>query len=246
MRIDPGATLGGYATLRLRTLVRKLNNRLYWDLRTIETIFGVGPSEAQNLVKVLEDAGLAKLRRGSGPKSWTTTELAQSFAAASAAKPITRATADRAMASLSERIERVNRDRYFLARVTRVIIFGSYLRPEVDRLGDVDVAVEVEPKEADRQRLRELNYRRVARAEEKGQRFSSMLDREIWWRAEVFGFLKGRSRSISLHDYGGEKPLVDRVPHRILLGPPPAKEERLVAAPTKRVRRSRRPKDCPF
>jgi predicted nucleotidyltransferase len=61
------------------------------------------------------------------------------------------------MAELSERIERVNRDQYFLARVTRAIVFGNYLRPEVDRLGDVDVAVELEAKEADRQRLRQLN-----------------------------------------------------------------------------------------
>src|SRR5215831_4326642 len=246
MRIDPGATLGGYPTLRLRTLVRKLNNSLYWDLRTIESTFSVRPSEARNLVKALEHAGLAKPRRGTGPKTWMTTELAQSFAAANAAKPITRATAERALAELLERIERVNRDHCFLARVTRVIVFGSYLRPEVDRLGDVDVAVELEAKEADRQRLRQLNYWRVAEAEEKGQRFSSTLEREIWWRSEVFRFLKGRRRSISLHDYGAEKPLVDRVPHQILLGTPPGKEEGVVAETSKRVRGSRRPKGCPF
>jgi predicted nucleotidyltransferase len=148
----------------------------------------------------MEYAGLAKPRCGTGPKTWMTTELAQSIAAASAAKPITMATAESAMAELLERIERVNRDQYFLARATRVTVFGSYLRPEVDRLGDVDVAVELEAKEADRQRIRQLNYRRVAEAEEKGQRFSSTLEREGPWLSEVFRFLKGRRRSISLHD----------------------------------------------
>jgi hypothetical protein len=87
MRVDPATTPAGYPAIRVRALVRKLNNRLYWDLRTVETTFGVGQSEAQNLVRALEDSGLAKPRRGSGPKSWTTTQLAQSFAAASAAKP---------------------------------------------------------------------------------------------------------------------------------------------------------------
>jgi predicted nucleotidyltransferase len=225
MRVDPGTTLGGYPVIRVRALVRKLNNHLDWDLRTVETTFGVGQSEAQNLVRFLEDSGLAKPRRGPGPKNWTTTQLAQSFAAARAAKSITRATAETALVDLLERIERVNRGHHFLARVTRVIVFGSYLRPEVDRLGDVDVAVELEPKEADRQRLRRLNYRRVAQTERSGHRFSTVLDREIWWRwwrSEVFRFLKGRSRSISLHDYQAEKPLVDKVSHRILLSTPSA------------------------
>ena len=44
-----------------------------------------------------------------------------------------------------------------------------------------------------------------------------MLDQEIWWQLETFRFLKGRSRSISLHGYRTEKPLVDEVPHRVLL-----------------------------
>jgi predicted nucleotidyltransferase len=141
------------------------------------------------------------------------------------------------LVDLLEWIERVNRGHHFLARVTRVIVFGSYLRPEVDRLGDVDVAVEMEPKEADRQRLRQLNYRRVAQAERSGHRFSTMLEREIWWRSKVFRFLKGGSRSINLHDYQAEKPLVDKVSHRILLSTPPRPEQHFVRQPTKQARR---------
>jgi len=135
-------------------------------------------------VSALEASGLAKLRRGTGPKTWTTTQLAQSFGSATAAKPITRKTAETALARLLERIERVNRDNHFLAKVTRVIVFGSYLRGDVDRLGDVDVAVELEPKEQERRRLRELNYRRVAESERKGHRFYRTFDREMWWQLE--------------------------------------------------------------
>jgi hypothetical protein len=40
------------------------------------------------------------------------------------------------------------------------------------------------PKEADRGRLRELNYRRAA---------SRVLDRKSWWQKETLRFLKGRS-----------------------------------------------------
>jgi predicted nucleotidyltransferase len=172
MRIDPDSTLGGFPVLQVRNLIRKLNNRLYLDSKTVQAVLRVGPREATGLVSALETSGLAKLRRGTGPKTWTTTQLAQSFGSATAAKPITRRTAETALARLRERIEHVNHDSHFLAKVTRVVVFGSYLRGDADRLGDVDVAVELEPKEENRLRLRELNYRRVAASERKGHRFS--------------------------------------------------------------------------
>jgi hypothetical protein len=64
--------------------------------------------------------------------------------------------------------------------------------------------------------LRLLNYQRIEQFERKGHRFSRALDREVWWHAETFRFLKGRSRSISLLDYKAEKEFVDQVPHKVL------------------------------
>ena len=73
-----------------------------------------------------------------------------------------------------------------------------------------------------------------------------MLDREMWWRLETFRFLKSRSRSISLHDYGTEKQLVDEVPNRILMSPEGNRGQRLAKESPKLVRKARRPRDCPF
>jgi predicted nucleotidyltransferase len=245
MRIDPKAKVGGYPTLVVRKLVRRLNSRLTWDLETVQRMLSVGPGEARGLVKALEAAGLAKGNRGRGPRTWTTTQLAQSFGSATAATAITRQTAAAALARFLERVDRVNSDDYFLAQVTRVILFGSYLRAEVNRLGDVDVAVELQPKEADRSRLRELNYRRAAEWERNGHRFSRVLDRESWWQMETFRFLKDRSRSISLVDYQTEKAFVDQVPHRILFSKREEGAKPPLQPPTP-IRRARRPKDCPF
>ena len=149
MRIDPNGTVGGLPALVVRKLVRALTNRLYWDLETVERILHLKPNEASGLVKALEAAGLAKATRGS-PKKWATTQLAQSFASATAAKPITRQTgAEKSLAQFLERVTRVNQDDRFLAKVTRVILFGGYLSPELKKLGDVDVGVELQPKESD-------------------------------------------------------------------------------------------------
>jgi predicted nucleotidyltransferase len=245
MRIDSKSSIGGYPALFVRKLVRTLTNHLDWDLETLERTLHLRPNEASRLVKALEAAGLAKANRGKGPKKWTTTQLAQSFASATAAKPITRQTAEKALAEFLERVTRVNHDDRFLAKVTRVILFGSYLNPEVTKLSDVDVGVELQPKESDRTRLRELNYQRVEQFERKGHRFGGAWDREVWWHAETFRFLKGRSHSISLLNYQVEKEFVDQVPHEVLFSAPQERSKPAKELP-KEIRRTRRPKGCPF
>jgi predicted nucleotidyltransferase len=216
MRIDPSDVLGEFPVLFVRKVVRRLNNRLHWDAEAVQESAGIGPQRAADFIKALQKAGLAKANRGRDSGTWTTTQLAQSFGAASAAKPITRQTAERVLQEFLERVDQVNSNAYFLARVTKVVLFGSYLRPELDRLGDIDIAVELRPKESDYQRVREATERRLADLADRGRRVAGLLARESWWRGEVLRFLKARSRAISLHDYGGEKELIDAVPHQVI------------------------------
>lgn len=157
MRIDPKASIRGVPVLELRKLLRALNSRLSWDLGTIKTVLSATPRKAEHMLSALEAADLARPRRGKGSKTWTTTARAQAFASATAARAITRQTAKRALAEFLGRVGRVNSDKRFLAKVTRVILFGSYLRGDVDRLSDVDIAIQLEPKEKDRRILRQLN-----------------------------------------------------------------------------------------
>ena len=246
MRIDPKGTLFGYPLLYVRKLVRVLNNYLSWDVNTVQEVLSVRPTKARKIVKALHAAGLSKRCRGKHLKTWTTTQAAQTLASATAAKPITRRTADRVLGGLLARVDRVNGDDRFLAKVTRVIVFGSYLRASVERLSDVDIAVELVPKESRRNKFRELNYRRVAQAARKGHRFSGILDRELWWRSETLDFLKGRSRSISLVDYKREKEFVDKVPRRTVLCTAEAQTEPPIKKSLKHIRLPRRPKGCPF
>jgi hypothetical protein len=78
------------------------------------------------------------------------------FTAATAAKRLTRATAERALAAFMERVASVNSDPYFLGQVPRVALFGSMLNPDTDRPSDIDLAVEIVPKIADRDREEQL------------------------------------------------------------------------------------------
>jgi predicted nucleotidyltransferase len=82
----------------------------------------------------------------------------------------------------------VNKRPYYLGRVVAVVLFGSMLKPEVNRVSDAD---EIVPKEADRERARVKSYRRAGELERIGRRSRGLLGRDFCWYWEVFGFLRG-------------------------------------------------------
>jgi predicted nucleotidyltransferase len=170
----------------------------------------------------------------------------QSFSIATAAKPITRATAEKALQQFFDRVEQVNEDPYFLGKVTRLVLFGSLLKPEVERLSDVDLAVELTSKEADLDRARARNYERVEDLTGRGHRFRNFMEQEFCWYWEAFGYLKGRSRVIALADYAAEKAFVLTVPHRFLIGQPEELTVHSAASTPGPTKGKRRPRDCPF
>ena len=199
-----------------------------------------GARDWRDLVKALRTEGLIE---ASARGAWSVTQAGRTFSVASAAKPVTRATAEKALAEFLDRVEQVNRDPYFLGKAIRVVLFGSMLKPEVMRLSDVDLAVELVTKEADFDRARQQNYRRAEELAEKGRQFRNVLDWELCWYFETRHFLKGGSRVIAMADYKAEKTLVLAVPHRFLIGEP----EQIAAPTTTRpAPRQRRPRDCPF
>ena len=88
----------------------------------------------------------------------------------------------------------------------------------MQRLSDVDLAVELSPKQADFDRARALNRKRAEELASRGRQFRNILEVEFCWHREAFRLLKGGSRVISLADYAVEKRFVLEVPHRVLIG----------------------------
>lgn len=245
MRVDPQSSIGSQPALRVRKFLRSVGDTLFWDSTLVAAYFSLREDQARDLVSALQRAGLIKPARGIGGRGWVISQRGQSFAGAKASKPITRQTAEAALREFMVRVQRVNEDGYFLAKVTGVVLFGSMLRVDLDRLGDVDIGIDLQAKEANWDHLQELNAQRVQEYECQGRRISGFLSRSFWWRLEVLRFLKGRSRSVSLHDYDFERQFIDQVPHRWLLGGPLQKYDGPpMVAP--RAPRARRPKGCPF
>jgi predicted nucleotidyltransferase len=243
MRIDPRQKVGKYPAILVRTTLRRLRQRLQWGLADLEEAAALAPGNGRALVKALRTEGLIE---PAGRGVWTVNQVGRTFSVATAAKPVTRVTAEKALVQFLERVARVNEDPYFLARVTKVVLFGSMLKPEVERLSDVDLAVQLAQKETDVDRAREQSLKRAEEMAIMGHRFRHFLEMEGCWYLETFRFLKGRSRVIALADYDVEKSLVIAVPHRMLIGEP----EQLTVDPAliapKAVARKRRRGDFPF
>src|ERR1017187_7338098 len=185
MRIDPNRTIGGSPSLAVRKMLRYLRGWDLWKVADLEAVAALAPGTGDALVRALQTEGLIE---ASGKGTWTVNQAGRTFSAATAAKPVTRATAEKALAKFLERVTQVNEDPYFLAEATRVVLFGSMLKPEVQRLSDVDLAVELVSKEVDFDRARLKNRQRAEELADQGRGSRNFLEWEACWYLESFTY----------------------------------------------------------
>lgn len=114
--------------------------------------------------------------------------------------PINREKTDKIVADLMLRIEEININDYYLYRVSKILLFGSYINKEAVDFGDIDIAFELEKKIKDSEAFEKLNRQFVKKAKDRGKRFSSFIDEMFYSRHVVLLKLKNRNRYISLHE----------------------------------------------
>jgi len=131
-------------------------------------------------------------------ESWyNVTKKGKELMRASAAKRVTRGTAHLALRAFMERVHEVNRNPHYLCKVTKVVVFGSFLK-DIDRLGDVDLAVET-----DYRVPRDKNLWKVVQeyAQNSGRHFSTFDAEQAWPIREVKLALKARKRTLRIESW---------------------------------------------
>lgn len=131
-----------------------------------------------------------------------------------------RGTAEVALSKLLKRAVEINQGDYAYS-IETLIVFGSFARPEVDLLGDLDIAYEI-------RRLYEGStegaegfegYMAWARKyRDRSPRSISYLSWLFWPETEVLRRLKGRSPVISLTPLSGHEEMLAGAPYQVVLG----------------------------
>ena len=198
MRLDKNATIAGQPIKRVRELLRRMMGSAHWSDREIADFFHIDDVKAHALIDEMAVRGFlqdSEQRPGNSSRFYECGPQGSRLASARLLKPITRQKADVIIATLLQRVERVNARPELLERVCEVRVFGSYLE-ERDDFGDIDVAVGTVRKEGSgKDWVRES----LRRADMSGRTFSSYLDRLVYGHTEVMRLLKARSRYLSLH-----------------------------------------------
>jgi len=218
MRIMPDEMIAGYPALEVRDFLRRSRLTEFY-VEAAEDALVLSPRAATIFMKKIKGLGfIEELDKWDGRRVFRLTMKGQALANASEAKPIHRKTAERLLEQFLERVELVNRTQEYVYRVENVVLFGSMLS-DVDRLGDVDVAVLLRPKVSEEAAFQELSMARRRSAEAKGRNFYGVVDWAMWPSQEIFLHLKARSTGLSLHDFCEVERLPD-VRYRVLLGDP--------------------------
>ena len=131
---------------------------------------------------------------------WESTVRGSALAQASFGRPITRATAERLLAGVIERAKGFNADKSHLIDITELVVFGSYLDPGVQRLGDLDLGVAFGSRIPDTTAPADQRKILLSYAKAGGRPTNDLLGALSWPETEALMILRNRSAVINLTD----------------------------------------------
>jgi predicted nucleotidyltransferase len=198
MRLQRGEVVAGLPSELARQLARSCH-AAWTNTERIAAVCKITKSDAAAALESLLAAGYVDRRTigdaAGGRVQWDTTVKGAALAMASFAAPISRGKAQQLLHAVLHRIDEYNADDGKPYLVTSLRVFGSFLDPLVDKLGDLDLDVEFEPRTPEAEETEaKLDY-----ADRSGRRFSTFMDRLFWPQVELLQILRGRSAYINVH-----------------------------------------------
>src|SRR5437867_3954023 len=158
--------------MTVRTLLRG-TSASEWNIAYAAARLRLSHQRAAIVIRQLVELGYVEAASTKGNRSYKRSLAGSTLAQASAAQPLRRGTAERKLADFLARVRRVNEDGYYLYRVKKVLVFGSYLTAAA-RINDIDVAIELVHRWQDPDKHSTLHHARIQEAMRKGRRFGNI------------------------------------------------------------------------
>lgn len=202
VRINPQHRIEGVPSLLVRDALKNLC-RFSWESWRFQQRLRDYADLAPKILNWLSASGLIERDPRSSGKNplWRVTRKGIRLANAPATPPIHRRTANRNLHHLLQRVHLINASDHFPYKIQKAVVFGSYLNPARQRLGDLDIGVEFAPRHADPQRQRQAEQNCIRARIQGGKKFANVMEMHFWPETYVLRELRGGKRSISLHDY---------------------------------------------
>jgi len=135
-------TFAEIPAIQVRDRLVRLAFHDWFTLHAVIDEFRIDLNQARALMAALVRAGFYTKKLS----KYYITDQGRSFLRASAAPRVHRKTAKNALESGLERATAVNSNDQYFCRIERIAVFGSYLGSK-DRLGDLDLAVQLKPRD---------------------------------------------------------------------------------------------------
>lgn len=110
-------------------------------------------------------------------------------------KVYTRETAKKNLENLIKRIKEANEKDEFIYKITKAVLFGSYINSKKEKIGDLDVAIYIELKDNSIPEI-EQNLERARTS----NGYVPFILKFIYGKEEVFKYIKDRKHILELHD----------------------------------------------
>jgi hypothetical protein len=170
MRITREEVVAGHSALRVRGVLRRFE-RGFFVHSAVESFMQLKSRQAAEFIDDMVALELIELTMPFGNKAaFQVATRGHAFANATFAKPIHRGTAERVPREFVDRVHAVNTSKKYAFKARSAVLFGSLLS-FVDRMGDVDAAIDLRPRILDSAKFIQQCDRRRHLAEERGRHF---------------------------------------------------------------------------
>ena len=195
MRIKTTDEIAGFPLLKIRDLLKSKDFLCY---ENVATFLKTDQNRAKIVLAELIDLGFIEIDPDQISILYVKTVKGNALANAKAFIAISKEKAEKIFSEFMERVQEVNQNSKYIFKVSKVILFGSYIKGS-PTVNDIDIAIELTRKDENDDIFMAKHEKIIQEAIKKGKRFNNMLDRLYYPNQEVVLFLKSKSRYLSFH-----------------------------------------------
>lgn len=195
MKINPKENLFDIPILRIRNLLKRYNSI---SDNIVASFLKINIEHANSIIEELIRLNYIDIRVNDKIFTHQNTIKGNAFAMSKAIAALSKEKAIKLFDGFLNRVEEVNNNEYYLYKVTKVFLFGSFIT-DASFVNDIDIAIELKKKDTDYNIFNDKNIARIKEAGSAGIRFNNFIEQISYSQTEVIRFLKSKSRYLSIH-----------------------------------------------